>query len=81
MTDDDQPTPDADQDVMIAKNHAKRLAAHFDAVQLICTRHTENGTVHVVWGEGDWFSRYGAAKEWIIREEHKMRLKAEDDNG
>lgn len=58
----------------IVKSHAVQMSEHFDSVQVICTKSHENGTLHVAWGEGNWFARYGSVKEWVVKREEGMRV-------
>jgi hypothetical protein len=43
------------------------LAPHFDSVQIFAVRHVceEIGTVRVIDGRGDFYSRLGVIKFWI----------------
>ncbi len=47
------------------------LIEHFDSVQIFATRHdgSEDGTVSVVNGQGNYFTRYGQIKHWVRKEE------------
>ena len=53
------------------------LIEHFDSVHIFATRNepTENGTVQVSMGLGNWFARYGQIKHWVIAEEEVSREK------
>lgn len=42
-----------------------RLAEHFEAIQIMVTRYTEDGTQHVSRGTGNWYARQGMAHEFI----------------
>jgi len=44
------------------------LSEHFDSVQIFATRHemgTDDGTVNVSYGVGNWFARYGQIHQWM----------------
>ncbi len=68
---------DTDEDVKRVEQHANALAEHFDSVQIFVTRHEagrKEGTVNVNLGAGNWFTRFGQVKEWILRVEEDTRL-------
>lgn len=74
--DDDDDT--RDRDLELIRSHAAQLAEHFDAVQIIVTRHDPaggggGGTVMADHGEGNWFARYGSVREWVTKHEEIMR--------
>jgi hypothetical protein len=63
---------------------AKALGEFYDSVHIFATRHESgeaNGTVNLSWGEGNWFSRYGQIRDWLIRQEERAReiIRREDD--
>ena len=65
------------RDLDLLKSHATRLAEHFESVQIFCTRHMPSevdGTITAAWGEGNWFARYGSVREWVVKEEERMRV-------
>ena len=52
------------------------LGEHFESVQIFVSTHqpAEVGrTVHASAGVGNWYSRYGQIREWIIRTEEETR--------
>lgn len=52
------------------------LSEHFDAVQIFASRHepeTEDGTVSVEKGSGNWFTRYGQVSDWMIKVDEDTR--------
>jgi hypothetical protein len=64
-------------DLAMLKTHANQLAEHFDSVQIFATRHeagTEDGTVTVNHGTGNWFARYGQIVEWVTKKREEARL-------
>ena len=67
---------------------ARQLGEHFDSVQIFVTRHEpgeRDGTVTACAGIGNWYSRYGQIKEWVIKQDQHARedVKQEymDDDG
>ncbi len=52
------------------------LGEHFESVQIFVSTHQPaevGGTVHASAGVGNWYSRYGQIREWIIRTEEETR--------
>lgn len=52
------------------------LGEHFDSVQIFVTRHEPgalNGTIHANWGCGNFFTRYGVVRQWLIKEDERTR--------
>jgi hypothetical protein len=66
-----QEEAEEEKDMKLLTSHAAQLAEHFNTVQLFATRHEDDGTVTVAYGEGNWYARYGQIKLWIKREEVK----------
>jgi uncharacterized Zn finger protein len=63
-------------DLAIVDKAIQLLGEHFDSVQVFTSRYEptlEDGTVSVRKGNGDWYSRFGQVKEWVIKEEERMR--------
>lgn len=60
---------DKDQELEVVKQHVAQLSEHFDSVQIFCTRHVNNdvGTVHIHYGAGNFFARYGQIKSWLLK--------------
>lgn len=72
---------DAEQDLEMVKKAAEKLGEHFDTVQILTTRHEsgkEGGTVNINFGVGNWFARYGLARDWIVRCERDTEISRED---
>jgi hypothetical protein len=58
---------------------ALQLGEHFDAVQIFASRHEPTelaGTRFVTFGVGNWYTRYGLTREWVLSEEAKMSADA-----
>lgn len=70
-----------DRDLKLVRSHVAQLSEHFDSVQVFAQRHDPelNGTVNVVYGSGNWFSRYGLIKHWIVKEDESARQEVRRD--
>lgn len=79
--DSEQPLSPADQaDAKRVEEHLAQLGEHFDTVTILVTKHdgsSEDGTLKIVRGQGNWFARYGQMIEWIRTQDilRKIRLK------
>lgn len=65
-----------DADIDRLRKHVEQLGEHFDSVSIFCTRHepeTEDGTIQISDGCGNWFARYGQVREWLLRSEERSR--------
>jgi len=70
-------------DLARVRKHAEELGEHFDGVQIFCSRHeagTEDGTIHVTYGGGNWFARYGQIREWLIQKDEQTREKVRSES-
>jgi len=59
------------------------LGEHFDTIQILVTRHAsgdEGGTVNISIGVGNWFARYGQAKEWCLKAEERTRKQIQQES-
>jgi len=67
-----------ERDLKIIEQHLCQLGEHFDSVQIFATRHDPEagGTVNAQMGSGNWFTRYGQVREWIIKEDARARAEA-----
>lgn len=77
------PKEQRENDIQLLEQAIQLIGEHFDTVHIFVTRHEpeiEDGTVHCQKGTGNWFARYGSIKEWVIREEHLMKMRDIDDN-
>lgn len=73
-----------EEDIERVKNAINTLVEHFDAVQIFASRHepeTEDGTVHVNLGRGNWFARFGHVRTWLVKEEEFFRERQRRDDG
>lgn len=66
----------------LLRKHTAELMEHCDTVLILITKHnTETGsTISIDRGDGNWYARYGQAREWLLREDVDARdLSNEDD--
>lgn len=52
---------------------AKALGEHFDAVEILVSRHDADGTRTVAKGCGNWHARLGVVREWLVNTEEQIR--------
>lgn len=73
---DSRDEADKAKDMAIIRSHAVQLSEHFDSVQILCTKKhaSGDGTTSAVFGQGDWYARYGHAKYWIKQQEKNEEL-------
>lgn len=80
-----EPSIEADADVAMIKKHVQQLIEHgdFDTVHIFASRHQpgskDSGTRVVQSGAGHWHARYGQIREWVVKEEEKMRIEERGD--
>lgn len=69
-----------DQDQRIVAKAVDQLGEHFDSVQVFVTRYepdsVESSTMELFDGSGNWLTRYGQIKEWVLRREAIMAEEA-----
>ena len=66
-----------DADMNLVRTHVEALGEHFDSVQIFCTRHSPgdmDGTVHLNLGSGNYFTRSGHVREWLIQQDEQARI-------
>lgn len=73
------------EDLDRLKRAVADLGEYFDTVHIFATRHesgTEDGTISISYGCGNWFARYGKVREWLVREEEwaKIEVRKKDRN-
>jgi hypothetical protein len=70
--------PQRGQDLEMVEKHVQALIEHFDSVQIFVSRYNPNGldeiesegtTTWIQKGRGNYFSRYGQVKHWLVKEE------------
>lgn len=62
---------DEEADLRRLKNAAAQLMEHFETVHIFATRHvsSDEGTVGVQYGEGNWYARRGQVGEWLVKQD------------
>jgi hypothetical protein len=64
-----------DKKMALIQNQVKILLSSFDAVQIFATKYEsddgEGKTSHYVYGDGNWYARYGLIRDWVTIEESK----------
>lgn len=66
-----------DIDVARVRDAVSKLGEHFDSVQVFTTRHDpgeEKHTISIQLGSGNWYSRYGQVKSWVIKCDEDTRI-------
>lgn len=63
-----------DKDVLCLKSHCDQLMEHFDAVQIFASRYTDEGTIAIKQGDGNWFARRGQVEDWLMKENEATRV-------
>ncbi len=72
-----------DSDMAFVQQHVDQLMEQFDSVQVFVTRHMPgemDGTVSINLGAGNWFTRRGQTREWVIVEDERARMPARETN-
>lgn len=77
---------ESDIELQRVKDACEVLAEHFDSVHIFTTRLKDDeapgdrGTVHITWGSGNWFTRYGQIKSWLIKQDEQSRKEVRDED-
>jgi hypothetical protein len=68
-------------DMKLLEEAAAKLGEHFDAVQILATRHDHelDGTVNVSFGMGNFFARYGHCRDWVVSQEERTRADVREE--
>jgi|APGre2960657505_1045072.scaffolds.fasta_scaffold00531_16 hypothetical protein len=67
----------------LVKKACQELGEHFDSVQIFVSRHEqgiEEGTLDASWGVGNFFSRFGQIKFWLLKQEEAHGEDADLEN-
>lgn len=59
------------------QKHVQELGEHFDTVHIFITRHEPGearGTINASWASGNFFTRYGQIKHWLIKKEEETKI-------
>lgn len=63
----------SDADKRIVERAVEQLGEHFDSVQVFVTKYDPNSgdpiTIELFNGSGNWLTRYGQVKDWVLRRE------------
>lgn len=70
--------PADNEDYHLVKQHTQNLMEHFESVQIFVTRcePDRDGTVHVAYGQGNFFARLGHIDAWLVKEKEFLRIDA-----
>jgi len=71
----------AEEKQKILKEALVKLGEHFDYIQVFVGVREQGETYCASTGNGEWYARYGACREWIIQEEEQMRCGIRKDRG
>lgn len=66
-----------EKDMALIREALNKLSEHFDSVQIFATRHESgelDGTVNITLGTGNWFTRYGHVRSWLVRNDEQERI-------
>jgi hypothetical protein len=67
---------EADADNKFVESVTQKLMERFSSVQIFAVKYKPgdgNETVGVSSGNGDWYSRIGYIKEWVIRQDEYIK--------
>lgn len=76
----------SEQDMARVEKAAKELGVFFDTVQIFCSNHNANpehqnaGTVTTNSGVGNYYTRYGQVREWLVKQDEYTRIQCRKDN-
>ena len=72
---------DADREMALLEQHVNQLAEHFDSVQIFVTRSDpqQDGTVNANRGTGNWFTRYGQVRSWLVKADERSRQEVQKE--
>lgn len=73
---------DRETEMKMVEKAANELSEHFDSVQIFVSRYdSEDGTVNITNGIGNWYARYGHVKEWCVKSEERTRKLIQKEEG
>lgn len=63
------------------KDACSALGEHFDSVHIFATSYKggDKGTLHFQWGAGNWFSRFGQIRTWVLKQEEAERVRMREE--
>lgn len=71
MNDSDVPDEMKEADRLV-REAVERISEHVDAVTIFVTKKREDGrdgTWRLTFGSGNWYTRYGQIKQWVLSED------------
>lgn len=67
-----------DADIERVMAALETLGEHFDHVHIFTQRDSgDHNTATVSLGSGGWYARYGQIREWLVKEEYRMRCEVD----
>ena len=67
-----------EQELEMLVKAARNLSEHFDSVQIFASRYQPNDgegtTLTMDSGVGNWHTRYGQVREWLIKADEQGRI-------
>lgn len=82
MSGDDPDKAKREKKMALLENQINILKNHFDSIQIFASNFNEDdedNTSHFNTGYGNWFSRYGQVKEWVIKCEEEAKHEQRDN--
>jgi hypothetical protein len=69
----DADSPEADMEII--RFHLDKLMEHFDAVQILATKHPEGSSDTETYklGSGNWHSRVSMCQELVVEDDERTR--------
>lgn len=68
-----EPAPDEEKEDKVREAAVDKalnmLAEHYDAIQIFGTYQTKDKTSRYDKGRGNFYTRYGMVRSWVVREE------------
>lgn len=72
-------------DLELLKRACESLGEHFETVHIFVTRLKDDDepedrrTININLGSGNWFTRYGQIRTWIVKQDERSRKEVQDD--
>lgn len=76
-----------DADHKAVKEACLRLMRRFDCVQIFASRYdrsednTDDETVSIQYGKGNWLARYGLAKRYVLMNDQEFKKSYDESEG
>jgi hypothetical protein len=74
---------DMEQSVQVVQRAVDALSEHFDSVQVFVSRHDgerPDQTLTIQIGAGNWFTRLGQVRDWLIKQDELARIEARSES-